>query len=83
MSGGDSDSNGPAPEQLAARVTELEGLFTHQQRMVHELHDVVLSQDRRLSAAEATLSRLTGELSTLVDSITPRQSPEDERPPHY
>jgi len=68
---------------LTARVTELEEALTHQQRTVDDLNQVVLQQERRIAAFEATIARLTSELATLSDSAIERRTLEDDRPPHY
>jgi SlyX protein len=78
--------NHPQDEPLAllsARMTELEGLFTHLQRTVQELDQVVLAQQRRIEVLEAQVLRLAAGLEALSGSSEPPRTMEDERPPHY
>ena len=70
------------PEQVAARVGELEILLTHQQRLVEELNEVILTQHRRIDALELQVSRLTRELESLTPTAEARKL-EDDKPPHY
>jgi len=70
-------------EALAARVTELEELSTHQERTVQQLNEVILQQERRLAETEAALKRLAEKFETLSTSADTPRSLEDERPPHY
>jgi len=70
-------------EALATRVTELEGLSTHQERMLQQLDEVILQQERRLAETEAALKRLAEKVEIFSNSADTTQSPEDERPPHY
>ena len=76
-----SPSDRDQPERIAARVAELELLFTHLQRMVEELNGVILTQQRRLDAMELQLDRATRSMQSL-EGIA-QQRPEEENPPHY
>ena len=65
---------------MDARIDELESRFTHQERLVNELSEVVWSQQQQLD----TLKRMVGQLEQklgadpgLVDAKA------DEKPPHY
>lgn len=66
---------------LAERVTTLEIRFSHVERLVQELSDVVYRQQRELDELARRERQLTDKLSAqdpgLVDASTP------ERPPHY
>jgi uncharacterized coiled-coil protein SlyX len=68
---------------LSARMTELEGLFTHLQRTVQDLDQAVLAQHRRLEILETRLLRLAAGLDALSGPSEPPRTLEDERPPHY
>jgi uncharacterized coiled-coil protein SlyX len=68
---------------LSARMTELEGVFTHLQRMVQELDQVVLAQQRRIEVLEAQVLRLAAGFVALSGPSEPPRTLEDERPPHY
>lgn len=70
-------------QQLATRVTDLEMLFTHLQRTVHDLDQVLVQQQRRFDAMEQTLRRLTHDLESVSGVVEPRRDPVEERPPHY
>ena len=47
-----------SPEQLAARLTHLEMLFTHLERQAAELSQTILAQERRLDQMQKQLERL-------------------------
>ena len=68
---------------LEARVTELEMLFTHLQRTVQDLNEVVLDQKGQIERLEDRLDRVTVALETLSHQRTEHRSIEEERPPHY
>ncbi len=63
---------------MDARVTELEIRYTHQQRMLEKLSDVVAEQGR-------TIDRLTKELVALRARVADLgdDKPGNEPPPHY
>lgn len=63
---------------MQERIVELEIRYTHQQRMLEELSEVVLEQGR-------TLGRLTEELAMLRGRLAsePDQAPANDPPPHY
>lgn len=71
------------PPDLAARVTELEMLFTHLQQTVQELNGVLLEQGRSLDQLSAQLARLASEYAALSANPPVERNPLDERPPHY
>jgi uncharacterized coiled-coil protein SlyX len=66
-----------------ARLTALEELFTHLQRTVADLNDVVIQQQRRIEILEQRLDRALNELETVAGKITEERRPEDDKPPHY
>ena len=64
------------------RFIELETRLAHQDQMLHELNDVVTSQQARLMQVEELCRSLTDRIRALGESMaTAGQG--DERPPHY
>lgn len=70
-------------ERLSARVADLEALFTHLQRTVGELDQVVLTQQRQIDHLERRLVALGSEVTTISGALADERKPEDEKPPHY
>jgi uncharacterized coiled-coil protein SlyX len=70
-------------ERLSQRVTELEVLFTHLQRSVHDLDKVILDQQKQLDGVRGQMSRLLLQLEQFTDLAYEPRRPEEERPPHY
>lgn len=70
-------------QRLSARVAELEALFTHLQRTVGELDQVVLTQQRQIDQLERRLAALGSEVTTISGALADERTPEDEKPPHY
>ncbi|MCU0707876.1 MAG: SlyX family protein [Pirellula sp.] len=66
-----------------SRLTELETLFTHMQRTIQDLDQVVVEQARRIDLLEREMRLLTSDLRTLRDAYREPRRPEDEVPPHY
>ncbi|MGE0607889.1 MAG: SlyX family protein [Pirellulales bacterium] len=76
----------PPPDEgrLAERITALEELLTHVERVVGDLNQVLLSQQRRVEELEAQLQKLSAGVDSLTESLpTPPPDPEADRPPHY
>ncbi len=73
----------PALEELAARVTELELLFTHLQQTVQDLNESLLLHARQAERLSGQITRLTSDLSSLSAGPPAERNPLDERPPHY
>jgi SlyX protein len=65
------------------RLTELETLFTHMQRTIQELDQVVIDQARRIDLLEREMRLLSSDLRTVRDATREPRRPEDELPPHY
>lgn len=78
-----SNKNSRQDEALAARVTELETLFTHLQRTVGELDQVVLAQQKRLESLEGKVAAMRADLNAVSRSGGEERTLEDEKPPHY
>jgi uncharacterized coiled-coil protein SlyX len=66
-----------------ARIVELETLYTHLQRTLGELDQVVLAQQRQIETLSQRIASLAGDLNRLAGSEPEVRKPEDERPPHY
>lgn len=78
-----TESTSDASAALAARLTELETLFTHLQRTLAELDQVVFEQAKKIESLERHFVRISGDLGTLRGAMAERLKPEDEKPPHY
>jgi uncharacterized coiled-coil protein SlyX len=78
------DANAQPPEnRLHERLIELEMLFTHLQRTLADLDQVVLSQQKQIEALERTIGSLHGDFDRLASSTHTPRTPEEEKPPHY
>lgn len=69
-----------AVTEVADRVTELEILFTEQQRLLQELSDVVYRQQQQIDLLGSEVALLKKKLAAdpgLVDASAA------EKPPHY
>jgi uncharacterized coiled-coil protein SlyX len=78
-----NDASADSTAALAARLTELETLFTHLQRTLAELDKVVFEQAKKIESLERQFVRITGDLGSLRGAVAERLKPEDEKPPHY
>jgi SlyX protein len=72
-----------ARDSLESRVVEMEVLFTHLQRTLGELDQVVLRQQKQIEALERTAKNLGESLGQLSAGPPEERKPEDEKPPHY
>ena len=72
-----------ADDRLRSRIDELETLFTHLQRTLGDLDQVVLAQQKQIESLERTIAALGTELGALAGSPSEERKPEDEKPPHY
>ena len=70
-------------EGVSRRVDELESLFTHMQRTMQDLNDVLLAQQSRLEALEAQITRHARDAEALATVLDERRTLEDDKPPHY
>jgi SlyX protein len=64
------------------RLTDLEIRYTHQTETIHDLHEVVWAQERRIAALEGQVSKLLAYLRETGNSGSNEPLPH-ERPPHY
>lgn len=62
-----------------ARLIELEIRYTHQQRTIDELNEVVIAQGRAIERLTAEVAFLRGRIAALPDERQTREEP----PPHY
>jgi SlyX protein len=65
---------------MDTRISELEARFTHQDRLLTELSEVVWKQQQELDALRAAVQQLEKKLAGDGGLVDARQ---DERPPHY
>jgi SlyX protein len=65
-----------ALHELEKRLVDLEVRYAHQERMLHDLSDVLFAQER-------TIERLTVALEAMRDQQVAERESRDERPPHY
>ena len=70
-------------QSALARIVELETLYTHLQRTLGELDQVILAQQRQIETLSQRITSLAGDLNRLAGSEPEVRKPEDERPPHY
>jgi SlyX protein len=61
-----------------ARLVELEIRYTHQERLLEELHGVIVEQGRTIASLVAQVDAIRARLATLA-----KDEPGDEPPPHY
>ena len=78
-----SDAKQDGFDGLTARLAEVEGIVTHQERTIQQLNEVLLQHERRLAKAEARLPQIVGRVEVLCESLDRDRPPKDERPPHY
>lgn len=70
-------------DSIAERVTKLEELFTHLQRTVLDLNQVLIEHGQRVDAMQAKLAQLASAVEERVAEPARPFDPEAERPPHY
>lgn len=71
-----------ASSTLEARLVELEVRYTHQERALEELSDVVYRQQQLIDTLERRVKALEKRLVDLGEPV-PARDPKDEVPPHY
>jgi uncharacterized coiled-coil protein SlyX len=69
-------------DRIAARVVELETRLMHMERMLGDLDQVLLAQQKQISALEHKATAVEAQLDAMVNAPDQRK-PEDEKPPHY
>lgn len=71
-----------ARDDIEARLVELEVRFTHQDRALSDLSDVVYRQQQVIEQLERRVKSLEKRI-TEADEPAPERDPSDEVPPHY
>lgn len=66
-------------EQLAARMTTLEELFTHFQRTVEDLDQVIRHLQKRMDTLEGKLGHLAETVQTVSEAARQDRPTEEER----
>lgn len=62
------------------RFVDIEIKLAHQEDLVETLNQTIYQQGRRIDQLEAMMAKLADHVRTLQDA---RQTPLNERPPHY
>lgn len=70
-------------DRLHQRVAELEFLFTHLERRMQELNEVLLENTRRSDDLERLLRTMADRHSQLEERFSEPRDPLAEKPPHY
>ncbi|MBA2114252.1 SlyX family protein [Bremerella alba] len=70
-------------ENVVKRITTLEEKHVHQERILADLNEVILDQQKRITRLEALLTRADDRIERLSVAIEQPRSATDERPPHY
>lgn len=65
-----------------SRITELEVQLAHQTATIDELNDMVAKQWHEIDWLKKQLTRLTGRLEQVEQSL-PKGTTDDQPPPHY
>lgn len=71
-----------SPSQLIDRVYELEVTVAFQNKLLHELNEVVTTQQKKIDDLENSLKKCIATISDISQSAEPRNL-RDEIPPHY
>ncbi len=70
-------------KSLEARLTDLETIISHQQKLIEDLNDVVIDLQKRIDVLPREISRLSDEIRVARELSAEIRRPEDEKPPHY
>ena len=65
------------------RLIDLESRFSFQEETIRELSDALVRQQQRIDRLEASLNVMAEQLQRGDAGDDARQTPADERPPHY
>lgn len=66
--------------ELEARIRELEIRITEQQRVVEDLSDVLVAQQRQIDELERRVQRLADKVKAEPGLV---EADSDDKPPHY
>ena len=69
-------------QSLQDRVTQLEELFSHQERFLQQLNEVALQLRAECDSLKIGFQERIGQLEAVVQSQSATCDP-DEKPPHY
>ena len=75
-------NTGDDPVMTSEKLIDLEMRFTHQEKTVEQLSEVVFEQGKLIEELKLACASLAGRLSSVAESI-PRDEQVDEKPPHY
>ena len=64
--------------ELEERIVELESKIAFLENYIHELNDVVISQERRINTLADETEKLKKQMASVREAF-----PESEKPPHY
>lgn len=65
------------------RITTLEEKYAHLERIVADLNEVVIDQQKRIAKLELLLHRAGEQIDQLHAALDQPRSASEERPPHY
>lgn len=68
---------------LLRRTHELEERYTHLQRTVEDLNEVVIDQGRKIDQLERHMALYARQLGALSERVPEPRTLEEDRPPHY
>jgi SlyX protein len=77
------DASARPPDASERRLTALEEVCTHIERLVQDLNRVILRQQQQLDALERRVERLASGFDAMAQRLPEDRRPEEERPPHY
>jgi uncharacterized coiled-coil protein SlyX len=77
------DENADAITRLTARICDLEARYTHAQRTVEELNEVVVEQSKRLDTLQRKLVMLGDRFDSFATHEVEPRTLEGDKPPHY
>ena len=67
---------------MESRITDLEMRYMHQQSMLQELNEVVISQQKEIENLKREIELLKQQMAASAPSLI-RDSSEETPPPHY
>ncbi len=70
----------PSHEQ---RIDELEIRFSHQDDFLHQLNDVVITQQKTIERLEKEILDLKSHMNSEASGVDPKRTLLDDKPPHY